>query len=226
MVWTVIGWILLGLLALLVLALVLPTVITVQLDKNGLRVWARLLFVRVKVFPLKPRKPKPVKETKAKKKDETPKEKKEKPKKSFGEQFVFIKRLAKAGIAAMGVFLRHVRINAVQVVAPLHMEDASETALWVGRAQGALGGLRAVLDGRLKVRFKRIQVIPDFAGQMQDAWLFACKVAFNPVIMFKMAFVFLRLFLRKRPYSRAVYKRALAQKRAAQAANAARKNAA
>lgn len=217
MVWTVIGWVLLGLLALLVLALVLPTVITVRWDRDGLRVWARVLFVRVQVFPFKERKAKPAREKKPKKQKEEGDEKEEKPPKSFGERVAFIRRLARAGMAAVRVFVRHMRINAVQVVAPLHMEDASDTALMVGRAQGAVGGLRAVLDGRLKVRFKRIQIIPDFAGQLQDEWLFACKVAFNPVIMFKAAFVFFRLFLRKRPYSRAVYKRALAQKRARQA---------
>lgn len=215
MAWTVVGWALLGLLALLVLAFVLPCVITVQYSRAGLFVWARLLFVRVRVFPPKPRRAKPKREVPPKKeKPENTKKKpkKEKPPKTMEEKLALVKRLVKASVAAGQVFLRHMRFNGVQVVLPVHSQDASDTALLCARIHGGLGSLRAFLDGRLKLRFKRIQIIPDFTGQLQKELFFACKVAFNPGIICKMGFVFLSLFLRKRPYSKAAYKRALAEK--------------
>ena len=226
MVWTVIGWTLLGLLALLVLALVLPTVITVDLSLRGLKIWVRVLFVRVQIFPLKPRKAKPQKPAKATAEEPPEKAAKKKPPKTFAQRVAFMKRLIKSGTKAGHVFLRHMRIRKVQLVVPVYGGDASETAIWCGRAQGAVGTLRAVLESHFKIRFSRIQIIPDFAGQLQEEWYFACKVAFNPVIMFKAGFVFFKEFLRKKPYSKAAYKRALAQKRAGQAANGGQKRAA
>ncbi len=132
------------------------------------------------------------------------------------------KRLARAGAAAMQVVLHHMRVKGIQLVLPVHTAEASGTALLAGRVQGGIGALRAALSGHIKLRFKRLQIIPDFTGQRGSELFLACKVVFNPVIMFKAGFVFLRIFRRRRPHSKAAYKRAIAQKKArASGANAA-----
>lgn len=218
MVGAIIGWFFLGLLALIVLVLVLPVTIKLQFQGGELGVWARVLFVRVRVFPGpdKPKKEKKPKKKRARKKDGGEEgEEKKKAKRSFGETWAMIKRLAAAGIEALKPFIRHLRINAVQLVIPVHAEEASDTAMRCGQVQAAVGAVRGWLDGRLKVRFKKIVVIPDFADQYGKELFFACKICFSPGIIFVMLFKFLKRYLRKRPYSKRAYKQAIAEKRAA-----------
>lgn len=227
MVGAIIGWFFLGLLALIVLVLVLPVTIKLEFRGGELGVWARVLFVRVRVFPRpdKPKKEKKPKKKRTKRKGgEEDAEDKQKAKRSFGETWAMIKRLAAAGVEALKPFIRHLRINAVQLVIPVHADEAADTAVRCGQVQAAVGVVRGWLDGRLKVRFKRIVVIPDFADQYGKELFFACKICFSPGIIFVMLFKFLRRYLRKRPYSKRAYKQAIAEKQAAAQARRAQQN--
>lgn len=221
----ILGWVLLGLLALLVLLLVCPVTIRLRLDKaSQLQVWVRVLFVRLRVFPLKPRKPKAEKPKKAKAKKqedeaEAPADKKKKKQRSPAETVALIKRLAKAGLAALGAFMRHLKVRGVELVLPVHAEEASDTAVRCGQLQTAVGAARAVLDGRLNIRYKQLQLVPDFTGNYGHLLLFACKLRFQPGILFVMGWHFLKSWLAtRRPYSKAAYKRAIAEKQKARAA--------
>ncbi len=219
MIWSVIGWFFLGLFALVVLLFVLPLTFYVHFSGGQFSLRVRVLFVRLNIFPRKPSEPKPKKPKKKKppKKDDKPKEKQDeqKPKDGMSSKVQRIKRIANAGICALKVFIRHLRIKDVRLVLPIHAADAADTAQRCGQVQGIIGGARAFLDSRLKVRYKQLEVLPDFVGQAKDELHFSCKISFCPGIIFPMAFAFFRKYRQgKRRYSKAVCKRALAQKKA------------
>jgi len=175
-----------------------------------------VLFVRLPLFPMQPRKEKkpnkpkraqPLKADKKSTQQERPRQ----------ETLALIKRLVKAGLAALKVFFKHLRITGVQLVLPVYAGDAADTATRCGQLQAVIGGARAVLQGRLKVHYKRLELIPDFADQFSDQMLVACKLKFSPGIVFVMGIVFLRQFLasKKRRYSRKVIRAAKRRRKAA-----------
>lgn len=206
MVAAIIGWFFLGLACLLVLLLVLPVTITARLEHGDFTVKVRVFFIRLTVFPLKPRKPRKPKKEKAKKPgpdtDEAEEEKEPKKKRTLGEMVTFVKRLAQAGIAAMKVFFRHLRIRNVSIVLPVHAEEAGDTAIRCGQLHALLGTARAVLDSHLHVSWRRLQLIPDFAGQHKDDMLLSAQLVFCPGIALVMGGVFLKHFLASRPKKR------------------------
>ncbi len=226
MVLAVIGWFFLGLLALLVLFLACPVVAWVQLLPGGLRVRVRILGVPVTLLPAKtkkpgrkPKAPKPPKAKKPKKKPDDAEEEDEKPQKTLGQRVRLIKRLIRAGKAAMKVFFWHFRVYQVRLALPVDAGDAAATALRCGQLQAAVGGLRAFLDGRLHIKYRQLEIIPDFNSQFAHRLYFSCKAAVSPGIMLVMGAVFLVQYLRgRRAYSKKALKRALKEKQAARAA--------
>ena len=219
MAWAVIGWCFLGLLCVLLLLLVLPVTISAEYREKSLTVYVRVLFVRMRLFPQKSRVEKKTTSRPAKdKKAQTAKKEKKKIPRTLYESIEFVRGLTESGWAAVKVYLRHVRIHRVQMVLPVHGIDAADTALQCGRVQAAVGAVRAVLDDRLYIRYKRLEVLPDFSGQLWEQLLLACKVSFCPGIIFPMGIAFLKQHLKRRFHNRAAYKQALARKRARQKA--------
>lgn len=216
MVWSVIGWFFAGLFILLLLLLFLPLSIAVRYGAvEGFTAHVHLFFIPLRVFPLpafltRPKKEKPQK-AKAEKKP-SKKKKKEKPPQTTSQKINFVKRLGASGQAAMKVFFRHLRIRNVRLVLPVCAEDAAETAKTCGTIQASIGAFRGVTENFLRIQYKQLELIPDFAGQQGDKLFFTCKLVFNPCIIFPMAFAFFKRYLQKRPYSRAVYKQALKEK--------------
>lgn len=224
MVWTVIGWVLLGLAALLLALLLAPAAAVIRYAEGRLTVKVRVLGITKTVFPVAPKAQRPKKEKKKKPEaDKTEAEQDEKPKKkkTLSQQLDLTKRLAASGLAAAKPVLQNLRITRVELVLPVHAAEAADTALRCGQIQMALGTARALLDGRLKVRFKRMELIPDFTGQRGGELVFACNVVLNPVIMLVAGVVFLKTYIQSRPrrYSRAAVRRAMQRKRAMAAAS-------
>ncbi len=219
----VIGWVLLGLLALVVLLLVAPITAVVRFEHGILTVHVWVLFVRFRVFPLakKAKKPKKVKakKEKSKKQDAQQQEQEQTQKDSaFAKRVAMLKRAMRASKPAIAFVVRHLAVRRVQLVLPVHSADAAATALQCARAQAALGSLRAVLDGRLSVRWRRLQIFPDFTGEMQGYLFFACNIVLVPVIMLIAGFIFLKEYTRRRPYSKQAYKQAIEEKKRGRAA--------
>lgn len=223
MVLQTIGWILLSLLALLLVLLFAPVVAYVRFANGALSVKVRVLFVVLTVFPLPQRKPRkkkpPAKKKKEQEADASEEEEKQAPKKekTLEQKLALVKKLVAAGASAAKPVLRNLRLNAVELVLPVHAAEAADTAVRCGQIQAGLGSLRALLDGRLKVRFKRMMIVPDFTGEHGQELYFACKVAVNPYIMVIAGFHFIKTYLSygRRRFSKAAYKRALARKKAA-----------
>lgn len=222
MVWSIIGWFFLGLLALVVLILACPVVLSVRFSPGELRVRVRVLGVPITLLPAKdkkPKKPKKEKPAKQEKPQDEVEEEDKKPQKSFGQRVALIKRLVRAGLAALKVFFWHFRVYDVRLALPVDAGDAAATALRCGQLQAVVGGVRAFLDGRLRVKYKQLEIIPDFDGQFANRLFFSCKAAVSPGIILVMGAVFLFKYLRsRRPYTKKAYKRALKEKQAARAA--------
>ncbi|MDL2295022.1 DUF2953 domain-containing protein, partial [Ruminococcaceae bacterium OttesenSCG-928-D13] len=216
---------LLGLLALFALVMAVPASVKVKYGGGQFSVWVRVLFIRLRVFPMGPwlqkrlagSQSKPEKKPKKDKAEDRDTEAEQEKKKRTPQQTAaLIKRLARAGAAAMKAFFRHLRIRGVSVVLPVHAEDASDTAVRCGQAQTAIGTARGVLANWLNIKYKKLVVIPDFTGQYKDELCFACKFVFCPGILFVMGYKFLKAYLSgRRRMSRRAYRQALARKRAA-----------
>lgn len=212
MVWSIIGWALLGLLGLLLLALVLPTVLYVDARNGAFTLKVRILFVKLTLFPFKEKKSKPKKEKKqdVKKEEDEEEKKEEKPKKTPSEIITLVKRIVSSAGVFLRRFLRHIRIKDLELVLPVSSEDASDVAINCGRIQMLIGATHAVLEERMHVTYKRLVVLPDYANQFHGSLIFSCKVAASPVIMLAAAIAAGIRFLRYKPvsYTKADYVRA------------------
>lgn len=198
MVGAIIGWVLLGLLALLLLLLFAPVSLYVRYANGSFTLKARILFVFIRLFPQKElteqqRRAKEAKQAaKQAKKDakkdaqneeDAPKAEEPKAKRSFGQTVVLVRRLANAGLYALRMVLRHLRVRGVRLVLPVHSAEAADTAMNTGRLQAAVGTARGVLGNLLNVRYRQLEVFPDFTGQMRNLTSFSCNVSISPVII-------------------------------------------
>lgn len=194
-----VGKILLGILALLVLLLVFPATAYVRYNQGEFTVKLRVLFVVIRVFPLKEKKQKPKKTKKKKERkwqagqDETPEE--EKPKRTLEQQIRLIKRLATSAGGGAKFILRHLFFRNVRLVLPVHADDAAATAIRVGQMQALVGGTRAVLANLAHIKYKQLEIVPDFTGQLEVEPYFACNILASPVIMVIAAGIFMKRFL-------------------------------
>lgn len=223
MVGTVIGWFFAGLGILLLLLLLVPA--TVRADYSGgvFSLWVRVLFLSIRVLPLKKRddgasaKPKKARRKKKGSAKEAGEEKPEK-KRSVEDVILLVKRIAAAVGAGMRWVLRGMWVHGVELVIPVHAADAADTALNAARYEALVGGTRAVLESAVRVKYRRIVIVPDFAGVHREALHFSCKITAAPVIMLVACAAALLKFLlwKKRGYTLEEYKEArLAERRAA-----------
>lgn len=199
MVGSILLYILYTLLALLVLALILPAVLYVAYENGEFSLKVRVLFVKLTVLP-----PKPAKKEKKPKK-EKPKEptapeegkepEKKKKKRSIESWIRLIKRIASAATRGLAFLLRNIYIRDISLVLPVYAADAADTALNVGKIQMLVGATRAVLQNLLHTHYKRLVIMADYTGQLQQAVSFSCKILVSPVIIVAMAIVALKRFL-------------------------------
>lgn len=196
MVLTVIGWVFLGLLCLFGLLLICPVILEFSYRDGEMRLAVRVLFLlRLTLLPAKPAKPrkeKPKKEPK----EEKPKEEKPKKERSFSDILALVREGAHAATRAMRIVLKGLWFYGIDVFVPVSADDAAATALRAGQVQAAIGTTRAVLENLLHLRYRRLAVYPDFAGQYKERFTFACKIATFPVIMVAAGLVGLFSFLK------------------------------
>ncbi len=176
----IIGYVLLGLLALLLLLLVVPVRFRVKYEA-ALSATAWVLFVPI---PLSPRKEKPKKE-KPEKKAAKPKQEKKKPEKKEKEKkkkdFLDLKRHARElkenGVAAAVAWLKEVvaivlktasrlldAITVTKLRARIDVagEDAAQTALTYGKLCAGIFPAIGVVESKIKVKKQEISIAPAF----------------------------------------------------------------
>lgn len=193
-------WTFLGLLALVVLLLVLPASVYVRYAGGEILVRARVLGVPFTLLPGKERPNKPKKEKPEKPEDEEePAEEKTKKKRSVSDWMLLIRRIATSAKAGLRVVLKGLWVRDVQLVLPVHAQDAADTAIRCGQMQALVGSVRAVLSNVVHLKCKRLVVLPDFNGAQQEQLYFSCKVLAAPVIMLAAGIVAFNQFIRSRP---------------------------
>ncbi len=216
-----IGWTLLTVVVIVLVVILCPVIIGVKYESKKMVVWVRFLGIKINVYPLSKwmekiidnRKNKKPKQKKKKKKEEDKEETQEKTTRNWRAAIEKQKKLAVAIKDALGVFFWHIRVRNVRLCLPVHAEDAADTAMRCGQVQAAIGTMRAMLEGRVHVQYKQLEVVPDFTGDLAQAVFFTCKVSLKPVIIVMMSIKFLQRWLQKRPYSKKVYKQAIKAKR-------------
>lgn len=205
-----IGWTLLGILALLILLMLLPISLQIEYAAQKLVVRVRVLFVCFRVFPIKEKtdeqnevqeakkqqkqekkkakaeKKKQKEAAKKKKSDEpTDEEIEEKPKKkrSIEELVLLGQQVLGSGVKGGKFIFKHIHLKDVEIVLPVYDEDAAQTAIKYGKAQGILAGAYALLQNFTHITYKRLAVIPDFLNQYKEETTFACKIEASPIII-------------------------------------------
>ena len=149
----ILAWILLGIVALVLLVLIIPVTLEIIYKEKKLRVSARYLFLRFKIYGY------PKKDTveKTAKQDDEDKEKK-------GIDFELVKKLLKPGGRAVWALLKRLKIRDVRVVIVAKGKNAADVGINAGRTWAALGaGLDIVNSIWKRVEYKEITVLPDFA---------------------------------------------------------------
>ncbi len=226
----ILGYLLWGLLALLVVLLLAPVVLCAEVRSGTARVWLRVLFLRFPLYPARPRPPKKKKKTKKPPAEQaTPSEEAPAPKKrSAGEWLELIRQTAEAAGAGLRFLCKWMLVYDVEAVIPVDAEDPARLAQRYGATQAAVGAARAALENLFHMRYKRLEAVPNFAGDDKIPLILACKVAVPPVIMIGAGGIALvqflkrsRLFRRMKALRRAkrrVKKRRAQQKQNGQAA--------
>lgn len=220
MVWAIIGWFFLGLLALLVLLLLLPVTLHVCYTEGKLVLAVRVLFVKLRVLQLPTPEPsaaqkqkKDIKKKKRQQRTEAKKHKKHKKqkqqektqgeepeeakqKRTPAELLRLVKRIAAGAGGALRILFKFMHFKDVALVIPVHAEeDAAKTAKQYGQMQMLVGTVRAALANVVRISYIKLLVIADFAGQHQDALSFSCKIVASPVIILLAGAVGLKRFL-------------------------------
>ncbi len=183
----IIGWVLLGLLALILLLLIVPVRLRVKYGEELMaRLWVLCIPIKLAPKKEKPEKePKKEKNPKKEKADKPAKKKKEK-KKPDGEgkkkkDFLSLKKRAKElkenGIMAAAAWLKELaglvmttlsRIVDAITVKKLYAdgeiagEDAAQTALTFGKLCATVYPALGIIESKLKVKKQQVRLVPAF----------------------------------------------------------------
>lgn len=178
----VLGWILLGLLALVAVLLLVPLAAELTYDAGGFRARVRILGIPVRVYPLpafvqrlldrKKRKPAPEAE-------KPPQPAKPKKKLTLSD---LVELVSTAG-GAMRLVLRGLWVYGIRAVVYVHKDDAAATAIACGQTQAGIHSGIAVLRNFLHLHFRQLQVFADYDGSRADDGTFSCGIAAVPVVL-------------------------------------------
>ena len=200
----VIGWILLGLLALLLWVIIVPRSVFVEYtNKTSLVVKVRIFLFKIKVYPLPAfltKKDKTQKKDKkqmktAKKKtggkkqssdDTAKKEEKSGFKKFMADMpkgFELVKEVVSAVKGVMAILLKGICIKDVSFTVPVSAGDAYETQKKYGIVTSAFYSLNVFLQKYVKIFYKKPIFVADFANLYKDSTYFYCKIQASPSII-------------------------------------------
>lgn len=162
-----IGWIILGILA-LVLAAVVLTPVRVRVTYDGAEITARVRYgpLKLQLYP-RPAKEKKKEEAKPKKEKKKKPEKEKKPKAKINREQIFysLEKLPPVLGKALKRVGRRVILTPVQVYLLIAGTDPADTAQLYGRLAAALSNGLPVLQRTVRIREQDIRLYPDFAAE-------------------------------------------------------------
>ena len=167
-------WIILGIFAFFFVLFSIPIHVVVEADSD-VSVYARFLFVKYSLFPMKKRKKKPktAKKTKKTKKSAPAKAKKKdaaapKKKKSKRDIIGLVKLILKLVGAVLRKFPKHFRVRILRYQIVIGTKDAAKTAILYGAVTGLSAQLFELLKKGTRFRIKKksdVNVYADFLGE-------------------------------------------------------------
>lgn len=164
-----IGWLIA--LAILVLLAIMPLGVSVRYDADGAVIRVIAGFLKIKVFPTKPKekkekKTKKPKEKKTKKpaKEKTPEGVQEPEKKPSGGSLLDFLPLVKIGLDLLNDFRWKLRVNRLELKLIMAGGDPCDLATNYGRAWMALGNLWPRLESNMVIKKKDVEIECDFAS--------------------------------------------------------------
>lgn len=195
----IVGYILLGLLALLLILLLLPVRARVRYD-GALKVWAGCGPVNLRLLPKKEgKKAAPKKPKKEKKKPQEGDGKKPKKKRTLSLSEIL--DYVRVALDAVGKLRRRLRVPHLQANLVVGGKDAAAVALTYGRLAGAISSLYPVLDRNLRIGKTDISVDADFEKTkieaIADVTLSACPLRMLFAVLL-IGIAFLKVYLKNR----------------------------
>ena len=162
-----IGWIILGILALVLAVVALtPVHVRVTCDADGLTAGVRYGPLRLRLYP-RPAGEKEKKAAKPEKKKKEKPEKKKKPTAKINREQIFysLEKLPPVLGRALERVGRRIVITPLQVYLLIAGTDPADTAQLYGRLTSALAGGLPVLQRTVRIREQDIRLYPDFTAE-------------------------------------------------------------
>lgn len=175
-IFRVIGWLLLAVLAILLLAMFVPLSANIACRNDETTVDAQILFFHIPILPERPKKKTKKKKEKKKPKpaDEKKPTKKKKRKPLITLQFV-LEMLESAGWM-MKRFFKGLWFKELRLCWVVHSGDAAATAIDYGKTSAALYAAEASMQNLFNLRVEEFRVLPNFAGEQEAEKHFSCKI--------------------------------------------------
>ena len=193
------GWIIVAAIAVIfTVLLVVPIALHIRYDGTTTWVWLRILFFKFLIYDSS----KPEKESCKKKKTEKTQEPKQK--KGFFEIIHLITDIARSGIKAGKIAIKHLKFYGVRVCWKIARNDPYETGLAYGQTNAVLYPILGALANFFKVKFEKVEVIPDFTAE-KDSCDITLKAKIPPIHLIRAGISFL-IDISKGTYSKSADK--------------------
>ncbi len=191
------GWTLLGLLALLILALFVPVSIIPRYGEGRFTVRLRLLGLTVSLYdsegPRKQRRKKP-KKTAQEPEVIHAEEPVEKAAKKI--DWATVRGMLNPARGALGIILRGLRVRDLQIRLIAGGRDAAEVGKNTGRWWEVIGGGLALLNQIWYVRVDELNVVPDFLGEHKGEEALSVRITGMAATFVAAGVVFLARYIR------------------------------
>ncbi|MEG1782568.1 MAG: hypothetical protein RR253_04905 [Oscillospiraceae bacterium] len=207
---SIVGYILLALIALIIWLVIVPRHFWIEYDKkDGLTAKVNIAFFKLKLYPLPAfiqksleksqatEEVNEVAEEKGEAEAETkPQKKKSNPFDDIEFSFGLIKQILSAAKGAMKIILRGIYFRDLSFTLPLHGEDGYKTQQLYAHTTTAFYALNIFLQQYLNIYYKSPIFVADFANQHKDSGYFYCKISASPSIMISVAIFALRQYFK------------------------------
>lgn len=163
-------YILLGILLVIFLLLLMPVKLKASYNED-FRCSLKIGFVKIQLYPQKPKKKK--KKKKQKKADEELKGEKKKEnlikEKGISWLFDFIKKIADLAVGALKDFFRHIIVKKLMLSVSIAGDDAADTAVKYGYCCSAVYPAFGIIVGAVKCKSYGVDISPNFEEKAKSA---------------------------------------------------------
>lgn len=162
-------YILLGILLVIFLLLLMPVKLKASYNEN-FRCSLKIGFVKIQLYPQKPKKKKK-KSEKTEEKPEHEEKKKESLIKEKGISWLFdlIKKIADLAVGALKDFFRHIIVKKLMLSINIAGKDAADTAVKYGYCCSAVYPAFGIIVGAVKCKNYGVDISPDFEEKAKSA---------------------------------------------------------